>query len=61
MAEAGYDLPLAVLEPRLKCRSRGRDGRKPECGAPVYIDVWTPAQDRGDGIQELLPVCKSGA
>lgn len=58
MAEAGYDLPLAVLEPRLKCRDRGRDGRKPECGAPVEIDVWTPTRDRGDGIHESLSVCR---
>lgn len=55
MAAAGFDLPLTEIEARLRCKGRGRDGREPECGAPIEIDVWTPPPQR---MGEDLPVLK---
>jgi hypothetical protein len=54
MASAGFDLPLIEIEARLRCKGRGRDGRAPECGAPVEIDVWTPPPQTMDAHLPIL-------
>jgi hypothetical protein len=36
---AARDLELRELETRVRCQSRGRDGRKPPCGGRVEFSI----------------------
>ena len=45
------DLELRELETKLRCQSRGRDGRKPPCGGRVEFSIegvkagWAPTRN----------------
>ena len=52
------DVPLYTLQPRLRCRFRGHDGKQPPCGRRGVLDVWAGVREVRPTEIVYWPVCR---
>ena len=58
---AAGDRPLRSLEGRLRCKSRGRDGRQSVCGGRGELDIIAPTLPGEDGLTHFPSVVTPAA